>query len=277
MTSRSNALFQLAFVAIMISAATPVAAAVSDWVDGTKSKVRLIAAGVGQDGVLNGVIEIALPPGWKTYWRNPGTAGIAPEIDFSASANLGTPQVAFPVPHKLDDGYSVTNVYEGSVMLPFRAMVPDLHNPVDVTLKMQFGVCEEVCIPDEVVAAVTVLPGESDPEAVRAIVAAREKIPGPPEPGRFAVNSVARNGGTDGRPVFRIDATMPAGAEPEAFVEGPADWSPYAPVLVDREGNHVRYDLKFSRLGSKMPISGAEISVTLAVGDKAIEQTITLD
>ena len=84
-------------------------------------------------------------------------------------------------------------------------------------------------------------------------------MPGPPEPGVFAVDSVAREGGTDAAPVFRIAATVPATGETRLFVEGPADWSPYEPVLVSRDGDRVVYDAKFSRTGAKTPIAGASI------------------
>ena len=72
----------LALVVLTIGAlsALPVGSATnglsSDWAQGHNSRVRLIA---GDD--LAGV-ELQMPAGWKTYWRNPGDAGgVPPSFD----------------------------------------------------------------------------------------------------------------------------------------------------------------------------------------------------
>ncbi len=278
MTPRHAAIFGLAFAAVL-AASLPAAAAVGDWASGTKARVRLIAHMIGPDGRLDGAIAVAMPPGWKTYWRNPGTAGVAPVFDFAASRNLEAPEVAFPVPHRLDDGYSVTNVYEGSVTFPFHARVADPARPVEIALTIDLGVCEEVCVPDNVTAHLTVPAGVNDPEAAEIIKEARAELPGPPQPGVFAVDEVVRTGGTDGRPEFRVTATVPPGAEPDLFVAGPDDWAAYDPVLKSRNGSQAVFAVKFSRFGASAstPIAGAHLLAVLAVGGKAIEQTLTLD
>lgn len=277
MKTHLNSLLRLVPAALMLALAVPAAAATGDWAEGQKTMVRLFASGLDADGTLNGAIEIALPTGWKTYWRNPGTAGIAPVFDFSASHNLDHPVVSFPLPQVVDDGYSVTNVYVGGVVLPFHADVTDPKMPVELALTVKLGVCEEVCVPDEVTARLTVPPGENDPATEAVLTTARARLPGPSQPGLFAVDSVARQGGTDARPMFRVAATVPAGTEPEFLVEGPEDWAPYAPVFVGRDGSKMLFDVEFSRLGAKTPIAGAEIRITMAAGGHAIEQTLVLD
>ncbi len=268
----------LAPAALMLAFVAPALAATGEWAQGQKAMVRLFASGLDADGTIEGAIEIALPPGgWKTYWRNPGTAGIAPEFDFSASHNFAKPAVSFPVPEVVDDGYSVTNVYVGGVVLPFRAAVTDPKMPVEIALTVRLGVCEEICIPDEVVAHLTVPPGENDAATEAVLATARARLPGPPQPGMFAVDSIARRGGTEVRPVFRVVATVPNDDEPKFLVEGPEDWAVYAPAFAGRDGDKVLYDVKFSRLGARTPIAGATIRVTMATGSRAIEQTLTLD
>src|SRR5438045_7186678 len=61
--------------------ALPASGAISDWSNGSKARMRVLAAGVGEDGKLSAAIEIILPKGWETYWRFPGDAGIAPSVD----------------------------------------------------------------------------------------------------------------------------------------------------------------------------------------------------
>ena len=33
-------------------------------------------------------LQLTLAPGWKTYWRSPGDAGIPPSFDWSGSQNV---------------------------------------------------------------------------------------------------------------------------------------------------------------------------------------------
>lgn len=244
------------------------------WSNGAEVRVRLVAAGVGEDGRLLAGIEIMLEPGWWTYWRTPGSAGIPPVIDLSASQNLGPIEVSFPLPQRHDDGYGVSNVYEGGVLLPFTAEVPDPGATVELRLSLDLGVCEEVCIPEHVEAALTLPAGTHDRVAAATLAGARAQVPGPPEPGSLAVESARRNGGTDKRPVFDIVVTAPANAG--MFVEGPADWFPGQPERVIEAGDAI-YRVTFDRLGSKTPIEGATLRVTLVAGGKAVEQVVPID
>lgn len=244
------------------------------WSNGAEARVRLVAAGVDEHGRLAGGIEIMLEPGWWTYWRTPGGAGIPPVIDFSASQNLGPAEVSFPLPERHDDGYAVSNVYVGGVLLPFTAGVPDPGAPVALRLSLDLGVCQTVCIPEHVEAELTLPPGMRDRVAAATLAGARARVPGPPEPGSLAVEGVRRNGGTEKRPVFDIAVTAPD--DVEMFVEGPADWFPGRPERVPEAGEAV-YRVAFDRIGAKTPIAGASLRVTLAADGRAIEQSVPID
>jgi DsbC/DsbD-like thiol-disulfide interchange protein len=259
----------------LVFGATDAMAAVSEWAMGIKAQVRLIAERA--DGnTLSGAIEIVLPSGWDTYWRSPGDAGIPPTADFGDSHNLGPVALAFPVPERNDDGFAVTNIYRDRVTLPFTATIPDPSASTDLSLKLDLGVCQEVCVPDHVEVRLTVPPG-ADPEAAKVIAAAAAKVPGAPEPGVLAVEAAARDGGTDKRPVFKITTDLPDAKQATVFVEGPSDWFPDTPELVSDESGRAVYRVKFDRLTAKTPLAGATLRVTIATGDRAVEQTIGLD
>ncbi len=51
----------------------------SDWFETEGARIRLVTTGKpAADGKLKGMLDIELKPGWKTYWRDPGDAGVPP-------------------------------------------------------------------------------------------------------------------------------------------------------------------------------------------------------
>ena len=263
--------------AVLVAASLPAAAAVGDWAEGDRVRVRLVAAGADADGHLDAAIEVELAPGWKTYWRSPGDAGIAPRIDFTASANIDGPVVRFPVPERHDDGYAVTNIFEGRVVFPVDAAITDPATPVDLRLALDIGVCDEICIPVHIETWLAVPAAAPDAAAAGIIAAAKARLPGAPEPGVLAVAGVSRNGGTERNPVFDVSALVPDPEDVTVFVEGPADWSADVPRLASSDGGRAVYSVSFSRLGAETPIEGAEFRVTIVSGGRAVEQIIGLD
>ena len=71
-----------------------------------------------QTGVL-----IELEPGWKTYWRMPGEAGIPPEFTWTTSAPAEV-RVSFPRPARYADQSGETVGYEGAALFPV-AVTPE--------------------------------------------------------------------------------------------------------------------------------------------------------
>jgi DsbC/DsbD-like thiol-disulfide interchange protein len=256
--------------------ALPASGAISDWSNGSKARMRVLAAGVGEDGELSAAIEIILPKGWETYWRFPGDAGIAPIVDFTASRNLGTAEVSFPLPKRKNDGFSITNIYTDRVVFPVSAVVPDPKAAVDLAVSVDLGVCQTVCMPDHVQARLLVPAGKTDAVAAKTITDARALLPGPPQPGVIAVEGVTRSGGTDQRPQFQITITAPDAGKATVFVETPSDWYPDAPALLGQSGNKATFGVTVDRLTARTPLDAASFRVTVASGNRAIEQIVPL-
>src|SRR5690349_10273315 len=86
--SGTLAIFALGLAASSIS--SPAAALSSAWVAGHKVKARLVAGRTtpADGSKLMAFVEIALEPGWKTYWRSPGDAGLPPSLDWAKSGNV---------------------------------------------------------------------------------------------------------------------------------------------------------------------------------------------
>ncbi|MEZ5793983.1 protein-disulfide reductase DsbD domain-containing protein [Albidovulum sp.] len=122
------------------------------------------------DGTRIAALHLVLAPGWKTYWRSPGDAGIPPEFDWKGSRNLGSVTFRWPRPEIFElNGYRTLG-YRDKLVLPieFRPATPG--QPMRASAHVSLGVCEEICVPVTVdVAADLSGPGASDPAIRRAL------------------------------------------------------------------------------------------------------------
>jgi DsbC/DsbD-like thiol-disulfide interchange protein len=133
----------------VIGLAAPAAAAdafSSDWAGGLKSSARLIGGDVSGARVQAGV-EIKLAPGAITYWRNPGDAGVPPTFSFEGSENLKDAEPRFPAPRRLNEGDGEAFGYDHSLVLPIDVTPADPGKPVTLALKLNYAVCEKICVP----------------------------------------------------------------------------------------------------------------------------------
>lgn len=92
-------------------------------------------------------IRMTLEPGWKTYWRAPGDAGIPPQFRWTGLQRSQQPNVHWPVPTVfLQNGLKSVG-YENEVLIPIE--VPTPGGPQDFRLQgeVQIGICEEICVP----------------------------------------------------------------------------------------------------------------------------------
>ncbi|NJO54844.1 MAG: hypothetical protein HC829_08405, partial [Bacteroidales bacterium] len=129
---------------------TPAGAGETPWVAGPHSSSRLISAGVaGDDSALRAGLELRLDPGWKTYWRYPGDAGLPPRFDVSRSSNVRSVEIAWPAPRRFDAGGGVSIGYGDSVVFPLTVRPIDPARPAVLAVDFSYAVCGTVCIPAE--------------------------------------------------------------------------------------------------------------------------------
>jgi DsbC/DsbD-like thiol-disulfide interchange protein len=92
-------------------------------------------------------LRITLAPGWKTYWRTPGDAGIPPQFTFGGSDNLENAQFLWPVPVVFHENGMRSIGYKDGVVIPV-SITPSLPNmPIAFSGDMVIGVCDDVCVP----------------------------------------------------------------------------------------------------------------------------------
>ena len=123
--------------------------AASDWAATAQAKLRLVSAVTGSGGAKSVPLglQFQLAPGWKTYWRSPGDAGIPVSLDWSGSANLAGADIAWPVPRRFTLFGLDTFGYEDEVVFPIAARPADPAKPLTLRLKVDYLVCEKICIP----------------------------------------------------------------------------------------------------------------------------------
>jgi thiol:disulfide interchange protein DsbD len=90
-------------------------------------------------------LRLRMAPGWHTYWRNPGDAGIAPALNFALPDGASAGPVAWPAPRRQPEGPLMTYGYSGEVLLAVAVSGP-AHS---VGLHASWLVCKEICVPEE--------------------------------------------------------------------------------------------------------------------------------
>jgi DsbC/DsbD-like thiol-disulfide interchange protein len=192
----------------------------SDWAVGLKSSARLLA-GDAAGGRLQAGVEIKLAPGAITYWRDPGEAGLPPVFSFEGSLNLAEAQALFPAPRRLSEGDGEAFGYDHSLVLPLEVVAKDPSKPVALSLKLNYAVCEKICVPAKADLHLSIDPGAGASPYAGAIGEARAEVPRPVEWTSLAGKAELA---AAGEKIWRLCLESQQGAERDLFVEGPQRW-----------------------------------------------------
>ena len=279
--------FAVATGVAAISVAPATAADASSWSSDSRSAMRLIAGARGADSRdLRAGVEIKLGTDWKTYWRYPGDAGVPPRFDFARSDNVKSVKVLWPAPRRFSDESGVSIGYKGGVIFPLVVTPADPAKPVTLRLKLDYAVCEKICIPAEGSAELVLGGGASERDA--SLADAEAHVPkamnlGEPikldDQSSLAIRSVKRETGKDGKPRVVVDVIAPANSAVDLFAEGPsAEWAlPLPEPVPDAPAGSRRFVFALDGLPPAGSPNGAVLKLTATAGAKAIEVTTRLD
>jgi len=116
-------------------------------------------------------IRFRLAPGWKTYWRAPGEAGIPPLFTWEGSQNVAAAAFHWPVPQVFDQSGMQSIGYAGDVVIPVEITPGSDGSAPRLAGSVEIGVCHEICVPVALDFAADLLPGtQRDPAIVAALV-----------------------------------------------------------------------------------------------------------
>jgi DsbC/DsbD-like thiol-disulfide interchange protein len=258
-------------LAAIFCLARPAAAAdafASDWANNLKSSARLIAGAPTEAGV-----EIKLAPGAITYGRNPGDAGLPPTLSFEGSANLAQARVSFPAPRRIAEaGGGEAFGYDRALVLPIEVDPIEAGKPVALSLKLNYAVCEQICVPAQASLSLA-LPGAGAPPSPYAPAIAKAKQE---TPRKVEWQALAASLSATGKDAWRLCLAPQAGPRRDVFIEPPPAW--WFDVKRDPSGT-AGTDCFSLTLGQK-PGDGAlpvAARVTITGGEGPVETMITLN
>ena len=260
-------------------------AAAGDWGRAEAVSARLVAAvaATGDGTTVPLGLEIRLKPGWKTYWRFPGDAGLAPQLDWSGSGNLAGAALAWPAPVRFSQFGLETFGYEDEVVLPITARRTDRRQPLEARAAVDLLVCHDICVPAHFDLSLTVPLGPATPAAEAALIGRYvQRVPGDGTAAGLALVAV-RATDSGGTPALEVEATArePFHA-PDLFLESTPPQVFTAPVVsLDRDGRHLLARLvppppPDAGASAAPPPVGAAVTVTLVVGERTLEATTTV-
>ncbi len=167
-------------VPLAVLAAMPARAGESAAVRSSRATVTLVS---DTDAVRSGEplrlgLRMRLAPGWHTYWRNPGDAGVPPELTLTLPDGATAGDLQWPTPVRLSEGPLMTYGYTGEVLLP--VVVTPGPDPLHVEASATWLVCEKICVPEEGRFTLDLPPGAPAPSAQAPLFAAAEaRMPRP--------------------------------------------------------------------------------------------------
>lgn len=113
---------------------------------GTMAEVALLPGWSMSNGHYMAALHVKLAPGWHTYWRAPGAAGIPPQFEWSGSKNIESARFHWPIPDIYEQNDMRFLGYENELILPIE-FTPSNAGRLIINGEIMMGVCEDVCMP----------------------------------------------------------------------------------------------------------------------------------
>ena len=250
-----------------LPAAVPVQAASSDWYETEGGRIRLVTTGApSPEGTLRAALQVDVAPGWKTYWRDPGDAGVPPQVTFPADSGVRDVSIGFPVPKRFDEGSAAWTGYEWPVSLALTLHLSPGETPRALEADVFLGLCETICIP--VQTKLTLDPArKADDIFDRSVVnAAFDSLPAKASPA-FGVTSARRQGDT-----LAVETTAKNTETLDLFLAGSGGYQFGEPVRAPDNKSFTARILT----EPKSATAPTTILYTLSAGETAVQGQFTL-
>jgi len=214
-------------------------------------------------------LRVRLAPGWKTYWRAPGDAGIPPRFDWAGSGNIRTVRFHWPVPDVFDQNGMSSIGYHGELLLPFSIETRDPGAPIRLRTEVELGVCEDVCLPLTLRLAAELPAGGAPDPAIRAALADRPATAREAGVGRVECEAAPIR---DGMAFAAQVAMPPLAADEVAVIEFPDPSIWIAETETTRAGNTLTARTELvPENAAPFLLDRSKIRITVLGGGRAVE------
>lgn len=196
-------------------------------------------------------LHVKTEKNWHIYWKNPGDAGLTPEIQWENPKSFTVDSIVWPTPKRFELNSLTGYGYEGETWLLMKVTPPTTLNDSEIQLsgKASWLACDEsTCLPGSAALTLKLPVGKGLPSAhAAAFAAARKNIP------QSAERLEAK---TDGDLIELKLSHADSFKEVEFFPEeGSAVDSQIAPLLVKEEGGY-RIILRKNGTGEASTLKG---------------------
>ena len=251
----------------------PALAAASEWqrTDAVAARLLSAASGTGSGGTVSLGLELNLQPGWKTYWRSPGDAGLPPRIDWSGSSNLAEATLSWPAPIRFTLFGLETFGYQRHVVLPITARPAEQNRPLVLRAGVDLLVCHDICVPAHFDLSLDLPTTAATPSTEAELIADF----GRRVPGNGTADGLTIVGARDVGSTLEIEATAREPfTSPDLFIESEPPRVFKAPELHFDHGDHhliARLVPGTTTDAAALPLTATKVTVTLTDGDRALE------
>jgi DsbC/DsbD-like thiol-disulfide interchange protein len=249
----------------------------SGWAETEGGRMRLVIDPAPRDdGTIAGFLDIDLDPGWKTYWRDPGSAGIPPTLNFSQNKGVAVLSMDYPAPVRVDDGYAIWAGYTAPVQLPltFRRTAS---GDGQVHAQAFIGICEKICVPFQAELLVDLPADPAGHDAARqAVDAAFARLPEAPGPDFNVTSTLLEMNGTRLTISAKLPAFRPSGIDPEVFVSGPEGYAFAPPKLVSNDDGLAEWSVRVEPPSSHADIDTLPLDIVVTLGQRAIGEAVSV-
>jgi len=253
-------------VCVALLAAAPPAGAQGR---GPSVQIEVLPGWATERGTRIAALHLTMTPGWHTYWRIPGDAGIAPRFDWGASQNVASVVPIWPRPQVFDQNGYRSFGYADELVLPVEITPQDPAHPMALMGMMAIGICKDTCVPADVpVSGVLRGHGGRDGRITEALDRSAQPGARAGLSGATCRLEPARRGAE-----ITLRATLPQSGRQETLVlELPG--TPYRVTASEtwREGDDLvaRATLRAPRRGDPISIDRASVAFTVLSEDRML-------
>ena len=233
-------------------------------------EARILPGWQMPDGSQMAALQIKLKPGWKTYWRAPGDAGIPPSFNWSGSENLAGFEVQWPTPSILMQQGVRTIGYKNQVIFPLKLKPREAGRDIVLQGEVEIGVCSEICVPVTLELKKQVPRGNKKPDP--RIIAALANRPDTADEANVARVTCEISAMEDGLRLRAVVDMPSLGPGEVAILEtaNPKVW--VAQSSTARQGGHLIAESDLYHVeGQLFSLQRAGLRITIIGGNRAVD------